>query len=397
MIKHLFKLVWKRKRSNALLILEIFISFLVLSVLVTLAIHFGGLYTTPKGFNHENILHVAIETYASTDDVWITEETETTRQLLLAIEALPEVEHVASVLYGPYTLGGSSGPAQHADGSTIHNIGRDEVTDAFPEVLNLEIEQGRWFGPEDNGQSWRPVVLTHQLREELFPGTNPIGQNIAPEQFGQEWRVVGVSAPYRPFGEYGQLTPFFFLRTNLEAGDRPPRNLLIRLNTESTATFESHVAATLSQRAPQWSFEVVPLTEKRTAAHRFFTIPMAALATVVIFLLLMVGLGLAGVLWQNVTARTAEMGLRRALGGTVGTIRAQILGELLVLTTIGMLFGAIIFLQAPLLGLFALPLSTYLFSLLASIILVVGFVLVCGLYPSHLATRIQPAEALHYE
>lgn len=397
MIKHLFKLVWKRKRSNALLILEIFISFLVLSVMVTLAIHFGGLYSTPKGFTHENILHIAIQTFDDTDDVWTPEDTETTQQLLLALQSMPQVENVASVLYGPYAVGGSSGPLQRPNGEIIQNVGRDEVTDAFAEVVDLQLVAGRWFSPEDNGQSWRPVVLTQQLSDDLFPNMDPLGQNIAPQGAARELRVVGVSSPYRPFGEYGQQVPFVFVRTNLQAGDRPPRNVLVRLNTETNATFESHVLNTLSQRAPQWSFEVVPLSEKRALAHRFFITPMAALATVVIFLLMMVGLGLAGVLWQNVTARTAEMGLRRALGGTLGDIRAQILGELLVLTTIAMLLGAAVFLQAPLLGLFSLPLSTYLLSLAASIVLIAGFVVVCGLYPSHLATRIQPAEALHYE
>lgn len=397
MIKHLFKLVWKRKRSNALLILEIFISFLVLSVLVTLAIHFGGLYSTPKGFSYEDVLHVSIQTFEETDDIWTPEDVENTRQLLLAVRAFPEVQAVASVAYGPYAFGGSSGPMQVAGGPIVQGVGRDEVTDDLDDVLQLDIVQGRWFGPEDNGQEWTPVVLTHQLSEAFFPNQNPLGQNIAPEGASREMRVVGVTAPYRPFGEYGRLTPFFFQRANLERNDRPPRNLFIRLHQESTIVLESRMQETLSQVAPKWSFEIAPLAERRASAHRFFTIPMIALATVVLFLLLMVGLGLAGVLWQNVTARTGEMGLRRALGGTIRDIRAQIMGELLVLTTIGMTLGALVFLQAPLLGLFALPLSTYLLSLLASIILIVAFIFVCGLYPSHLATRIQPAEALHYE
>ena len=42
----------------------------------------------------------------------------------------------------------------------------------------------------------------------------------------------------------------------------------------------------------------------------------------------MVALGLSGVVWQNVTQRTAEIGLRRAKGARIGDIHRQILGEL---------------------------------------------------------------------
>ena len=47
----------------------------------------------------------------------------------------------------------------------------------------------------------------------------------------------------------------------------------------------------------------------------------------------MVTLGLSGVVWQNVSARTAEFGLRRAQGATAGDIRRQFLGELAALAS----------------------------------------------------------------
>ena len=41
--------------------------------------------------------------------------------------------------------------------------------------------------------------------------------------------------------------------------------------------------------------------------------------------------------------------------------------------------------------------KVYIYSLLLSILVIYALTLICGLYPSRLATRVQPAEALHYE
>ena len=67
--------------------------------------------------------------------------------------------------------------------------------------------------------------------------------------------------------------------------------------------------------------------------------PLIAAGVIAGFLLLMVAMGLTGVLWQTVTQRTREIGLRRAKGATAGDIRTQILGELVVMTSIAVLAG----------------------------------------------------------
>jgi putative ABC transport system permease protein len=116
------------------------------------------------------------------------------------------------------------------------------------------------------------------------------------------------------------------------------------------------------------------------------------------FLLVMVALGLTGVLWQNVTQRTKEIGLRRAKGATAHRIHRQIVGELLLLASLALAVGVAIVLQFPLLDLVGpVPPAVLTTSLLVSIAAIYLLSAVCGWYPSRLATRIQPAEALHYE
>jgi putative ABC transport system permease protein len=129
--------------------------------------------------------------------------------------------------------------------------------------------------------------------------------------------------------------------------------------------------------------------------------PVMVFAIVAGFLLLMVALGLTGVLWQNVTQRIREIGLRRAKGATIVNVRRQILAELSLLTTMALVVGVALVAQVPLLPLPQMlsVIPGYVFtaalalSVLAMYLLTIG----CAWYPSRLATRIQPADALHYE
>ena len=116
------------------------------------------------------------------------------------------------------------------------------------------------------------------------------------------------------------------------------------------------------------------------------------------FLLLMVTLGLIGVVWQNVARRTRELGLRRAMGATRLGICRQILGELVVITTMALLLGTVLVVQLPLFDAFdGVPRSTILGGLLLSVLTILGIGLAAGLYPSWLTTRLHPAEALHHD
>ena len=149
--------------------------------------------------------------------------------------------------------------------------------------------------------------------------------------------------------------------------------------------------------AKNWSFEIEPLAEAREVRLKLILAPIIAACLVAVFLMIMVALGLTGVLWQNVTQRTQEIGLRRAKGATAGNIYTQILGELLVITSFGLVIGLVVIVQFPLLDLIGfISDKVYISSVLLSLLLIYLLTLVCGLYPSRLGTRVQPAEALHY-
>jgi putative ABC transport system permease protein len=126
-------------------------------------------------------------------------------------------------------------------------------------------------------------------------------------------------------------------------------------------------------------------------------VPLVALGLVCGFLILNVALGLFGVLWQTINQRRAELGVRRALGATAGTISGQVLGEILVLTTFGLGLGLLVAAQFPLLGVFNIKAGVYLTAMALAAVGLYLLATVCALYPSQLAARIKPAVALREE
>ena len=55
MFKHLFKLIWNKKKQNFLLITEMLISFLVLFAVFTLLMFYYNNYKKPMGFEYQNV------------------------------------------------------------------------------------------------------------------------------------------------------------------------------------------------------------------------------------------------------------------------------------------------------------------------------------------------------
>lgn len=399
MIRHLLKLVWNRKRANALLMLEIFFSFVIVFVVATLAVYYADNYNRPLGFNYEGIWNINIDTQAVTDDIWTEEMVHTTRQLFLAVQDFPEVEAVAGALSSPYGIGTRASIFDNFNGKRLE-MEINEVTDDFANVLNLQLVAGRWFETGDDALNWKPVVLNQMLARELYGTEDPIGKAFEPwSRDGVDARVIGVITAFRKGGEFEGSGNYLFERKNLsDPKNRPPSNLLIKLRPGTTAEFEEKLVTKLQAVAKAWSFEILPLTRMREIAFKFRLVPLFILGLIGGFLMLMVVLGLVGVLWQSVTQRMKEIGLRRAKGAAGVDIQKQILAELMLLTSMGLIVGVVIVVQFPLLNLISfISAKVYMSALAVALVVIYSLTTLAGLYPSWLATRVQPAEALHYE
>jgi putative ABC transport system permease protein len=401
MMRHLVRLVWNRKRANALIMLEIFFTFLVLFAVGTLGIYLLDNWRHPLGFDWHNVWAVQMETPQQSDDTFTPEQVQTADRLAREVASLAQVEQVAGVMTAPLSQG------QYSWGITANGrqifMDVNEVTQGFADVLKIQVVKGRWFEPGDAARSWRPVVIDEDLAREIWGDEDPIGQQLGERDSKSTEPVDRVIGVVRDFRHHGELSgPGNFAFRYKEFGNlkhRPPRSLLVRVRPGTTAAFEEELSRHMQAVAREWSFEVTPLEELRETSIRRRLTPLIVGGIVAFFLLLMVGLGLLGVLWQNLLQRTREIGLRRATGASRAEVHRQIILEQIVLTTLGVLLGTIVVIQLPVLDVFGSLLRPEVFTsgLILAMISMYLLATVCALYPSTTASRVPPAEALRYE
>ncbi len=415
MTRHLFRLIWNRKRQNFLLTLEIFFSFLTLFGVTLFAVQYANNARQPLGFSIDRLWNIDVGTNENDEDPAVkARHRETWRQLLTALREMPQVEGVSASVNTPY--GNSSwGGGLRLPGGRQVPFGLNKSTDEYDKLLGIHVIAGRWFTREDDAATWMPVVITERMAHEIFGNGQAVGKIIPderdpngpppdPNDKPEVKRVVGVIDEFRQHGELSTPQNYLFYRVRLDPVDPKeglPQRITIRVRPGTNAAFEEPLVRRLMGVAQDWTFEVKPMDEMRVRKLREYSLPLYIVGTIAAFLLMMVALGLTGVVWQSVTQRIREFGLRRAKGATIANIRTQVLVEMVIMTSIALFFGVVLVAQLPLLplpgDLNVVSAGVFVSSIALSAAAIYLLTLACGWYPSRLATKVQPAEALHYE
>lgn len=426
MALHLLKLIWNRKRANFLIITEILLSFLVLAAVTTVAVHYWRNYQAPLGFSYDRIWDVLVRVPRGIESTPEVERERFARmqRLVETARQMPEVESIGHLQLGTFRNWQWNSDVRLKDGREVDFNG-NRADDELARTLSITLVEGRWFSREDTGQHWDAIVLNRRMAREVFGDAPAAGQilPVAPNPRrasdsppDRPQRVVGVIEDFRQFGEYSTPGNYMITRNDIiSAAAAPlpvpgaatpsvasaelPGVLAIRVRPGVTAEFEERLVKALHAQAPDWSFSMKPTEDVRAEYLRNnYLTPLMILALLAGFLLLMVALGLSGVLWKNVTQRIRELGLRRAKGADRARIKRQIFLEIALMTGIAMAVGGLLLAQVPMLGWLG-PISgpVYAASLLVAGSLLFVLTSFCGWYPSLLATRIPPAEALRYE
>ena len=419
MIRHLFKLIWNRKRANALVIAEIFVCFLVLFAVSTLSLYSWTNYHRPLGFAYENVFSIDVQFSESRPEASRTsvsgpagaapappgvENPHESRQraLLAVVKSDPAVVDAAWASPIPFSHSNEVRTFAFRKRDLSYSVAR--CTDEYKDVMGIEITRGRWFGPEDDGGGYEAVVITEALARRAFGDQDPIGQSITGDRDLNgpaeiERRVVGVMRAFKQEGEMETEESYVLTRVAFSAAQmRRIGSMALRMKPGADASVEARLARALQAAAPDWSFKVEPMVMGAELNRRLYMAPLGVGALVALFLILMVALGLSGVLWQSVTTRIREIGVRRAMGASGMDVQRQVIGELMVMATLAMLGGIAVVLQFPFLDLLGpVPKSVFFAGLSLTIVGLYGLALVCGLHPARLATTVHPAEALRYE
>ena len=401
MFKHILKMIWNRKRANSLIIVEVAIAFIVVFVLAVITIRSYSLYQIPLGFEYENMWQVRFST-----EEWQAERDQATlQQLVTTLRQQREVEHV-HLMAKPTFENSSWGAVIDIEDKTIEYY-VNKIDDGAAEDMGMKLIAGRWFGREDTGQNYEAVVVNKRFVEEAYANKDPLGRNIADLERGvdknsvKEQRIVGVFEEFRQLGELSSLVPYVFVRYDLEraSSDGGGISLIqIKVNQNTSIAYEEKLMKILNGIAPSWNFSIEQWDSLRESQLKLSTFPLVVFSIVAIFLIAMVAMGLFGVLWQNVTQRTREIGLRRAMGATAVKIHWQIISELLLVAMLGIAISFLILIQFPLAGVFSdLNWSLFWLSMLVAVVFMLVLAMLCAYYPGKVATNYVPADALHYD
>jgi putative ABC transport system permease protein len=388
MIQHLFKLIWKRRKSNFLIMLEIFVAFLILFAVSSASIYLYKNYNQPSGINVDNVWSVYVN-YNSLSDSLNRQNGE------LLEQKLKSVKEIQAFSFGhetfPYGNSHSQGSVS-VNGKEVQNCSYVTMDDKAPSVLELKLSEGKWFKNSDTVGNITPVVITQFIKEKLFGNEIAIGKKLGNDTDEHRQKIVGVISNFKQFTDYDELSSTMF-----SPFKDAKNSFMVRVDPSVSADFEAQFAKSLRQINKDWNIEILHTSDMKAGKNTMYTIPLTIIFIVSGFLIANVVLGLFGVLFQNISRRKGEIGVRRAMGATQGNILFHFIGETLVLTTFSVLLGVFFAVQFPIMNIFDVATETYLMGILIAALAIYGLVVVCAYFPSRQAAAIYPAMALHEE
>jgi putative ABC transport system permease protein len=283
------------------------------------------------------------------------------------------------------------------------------VSPEYMDIKRWSLAAGHVFSPEQVEESANVMVIGKTLRENLFGLEDPLGKIVRIN--GQLFEVVGLLAPKGQSGTGQDQDDTFFL---------PYTSAQKRLRGKGLTWLDDILCSAVSREAVNPAIDrVMSLMRQRhqiqpgaeddfnirrpdevikaqIEASRSLTRRLVSVASIS---LLVGGIGIMNVMLVSVTERTREIGLRLAVGATPRSIQVQFLGEAVMLSTCGGVFGILLGVSSSLLlsHAFGWPVAIPAQALAIAPAFSIGVGVLFGFYPAWRAARLDPIEALRHE
>ena len=280
-------------------------------------------------------------------------------------------------------------------------------TQAYAAVHNVSIEEGEFIREQDNASGNKVAVLGPSVAEDLFgeEATDIIGQTIRIKQLN--FKVVGITKSKGGTG-FGSADDMIFIPLSTAqryfSGDKYLTGISVAAATsEAMGQVQQDITDLLLERHNKASdnadFNVLNQADIAATAGSIAQVFTILLGSVAGISLIVGGIGIMNMMLTNVTERTKEIGLRKAIGAKGSDISKQFLVESIVLTFLGGLIGIVLgWLVAYGLSAFGLiQTSVSLFSVLLAFGVSALIGIVFGYYPARRAAGLNPIDALRFE
>jgi predicted permease len=355
------------------------------------------------GFETDHLLTFAVD--PAQRGYGRVQATEFYRELESRLRALPGVDAVAASSYLPLGDFPTKQPVYRerrgpGNEERSPNVLYSRVDNDYFAAMGIPLLRGRSFGFSDTENSPAVGIINQTMASRYWSNEDPIGKRFSIQsQDGPFIEVVGVmkDGKYQSVGEEPQ--PYFVIP--LSQNYIPARTVLIRSNLpiESLIIDTRHQ---ISAVAPDLSVtEVRTMKEALYGANGFYMFRLGAILASAMGLvaLILAVVGVYGVVSYLTTRRTAEIGIRVALGASQLEIFRLVIREGMKLILLGLFLGAIAaFGLAKLISHLSFALAGNDLAIYVGAAAVLSaFALLACCVPAWRATRVSPVIALRYD
>jgi len=387
---------FRMSAGRLLVVAEVALALVLLAGSGLMMRSLGRLLAIDPGFNAQNLLTVRMS--VPTGGLASDSLPGFYNDVITRLGARPGVTSVALTSCTPLS-GGCEGAPIDVENPRDPNAQKTIAavplaTPDFFTAVGLPVKRGRVFTTADNVTSPKVTVINETAARTLWPNEDPIGKRAG---FGtRKFEVVGVVGDVREWADSVPRAAMY-----LAYHQWPSRAMYILVRTSiDPASLTVDVRRVLHEIAPQYAVYDMQLMSERvaiaTARPRFIALLLGLLAAVALSL---AAVGIYGVMALSVAGRTREIGIRMALGANRTGVQRLVVGEGMMLVTVGAvigLVGALVSTRVLQSLLFDLDASDPLTYLAALGLLAVAAVLASWI-PARRASRVDPVTAFKME
>ena len=330
--------------------------------------------------------------------------TEETRQEMEKISGVEKVSLYNSRSYA----------SQIFYGNTEFNGEVYGIDSHYLNVYGYQVKTGRGFTQADYDDFRKVALVDTTAVTTLFGGQNPVGKSL--EMGGDVFTIIGVVALSEEFAPTINSYNDYWLYADTSAGSiylpsavwptvyrfDEPQNVAIKVkNTDVMTTAGKDAAELLTDKQivnsnGNFDYRSQDMLEQAQQLQSMSESTNSQLIWIASISLVVGGIGVMNIMLVSVTERTAEIGLKKAIGAKKKRIAFQFLTEAAVLTSLGGIIGVIsgVGLAELISNMMQIPVAISAPAILISVVFSMLIGIIFGLVPAVKAANLNPIEAL---
>ena len=400
----------RERLRNGLVMAEIALAVMVVVGAGLLVRSFSELMDTDPGFNARGVLTLQVEvpTGSYRENARVADYYATLTQRLTDVPGVESVAATAALPFaneipflGNFVVQDRAAPMQGEEPTAHYR----QVTPGYFRTMGIDLIEGREFDIQDDGTSRGVVVVNEALARRYFPDEDPIGRTIdgLPPHIAlggflvNQFEIVGIAEDVRYFGLSEAAQPSLYF----PVAQAPFRRMNFTIRTAGVpegliAAIRGEIVA-MDPTVPIARVQTMERILSNSVARDRFSMLLLTLFAVIA--LVLASVGIYGVTSYSISQRTAEMGIRMAVGANPSDVMKLVMVNGAKLTFSGIVLGLLgaaalsRIMASQLYGVGATDPMTF-----AGVALVLALVALAATYvPALRAARIDPVVAIQGE